>query len=29
MKISEAEKKYIFTTKIELQDGDYIELRER
>ncbi|EGC78216.1 hypothetical protein [Treponema denticola] len=28
MKISEAEKKYIFTTKIELDDGDYIELRE-
>ena len=28
MKISEAEKKYIFTTKIELDNGDYIELRE-
>lgn len=28
MRISEAEKKYIFTTKIELEDGDFIELRE-
>jgi hypothetical protein len=28
MKISEAKTKYIFTTKIELEEGDYIVLRE-
>jgi hypothetical protein len=28
MKISEAKKKYLFTTKIELDDEDYVVLRE-
>lgn len=28
MDINEAKTKYIFTTKIELEDGDYIVLRE-